>query len=271
MSGVDETRPSARPKPLRRGEGPRVALFVTCLVDLVRPSIGFVALKLLREAGCDVEAPLPQTCCGQPAWNSGASELAKPIARNVIAAFEDYDAVVAPSGSCAGMIHVHYEELFKDDPAWLPRAQKLAAKTYELCDYLVRIRGVKTTHASLPARCAYHDSCSALRELKIHDAPRLLLRSVKDLSLHELQQKEVCCGFGGLFSVKYSEISNRMAEEKTATIAATGAGTLAGSDLGCLLHLAGKLSRAGSNIKVRHIAEILAGDTQTPAIAEPPK
>lgn len=250
---------------------PHVGLFVTCLVDIMRPSVGFAAIKLLRQAGCDVEAPLPQTCCGQPAWNSGASDLARPIARNVIAQFEPYDAVVAPSGSCAGMIHVHYEELFRDDPEWLARARNLAAKTYELCDYLVRIRGVRTTNAAMQTRCAYHDSCSALRELNIHDAPRLLLRTVEGLTLRELRDKEVCCGFGGLFSVKYPEISNRMAEEKTADLAATGADTLAGPDLGCLLHLAGKLARAGAPVNVRHVAEILAGETDAPPIAGAPR
>ena len=227
---------------------PRVGLFVTCLVDLVRPSVGFAAAKLLEQAGCDVDVPRTQTCCGQPAWNAGADADARAIANRVIAAFAGFDYVVAPSGSCAGMIKRHYVEFLDDDP----RARALAAKTYELTRFLVDVRGMGTVAVPRLKAC-YHDSCSSLRENGVRAQPRALLGD----AVTEMADRDVCCGFGGLFSVKYPEISERMADDKIAAAEATGADELIGGDLGCLLHLEGRMRRRGKTMRVRHIAEVL--------------
>lgn len=240
---------------------PRVALFVTCLVDLYRPSVGFAAVKLLERAGCTVEVPV-QTCCGQPAYNSGDRADAKIIARQVVEAFDGYDYVVAPSGSCAGMLREHYPALLADDPAMFQRAQHLAKRSYELVSFLVDVMGLKTVEARYDGVVTYHDSCSGLRELGVKEQPRALLASVAGLELKELPGAEVCCGFGGTFCVKYPEISEKMAADKTADIVGTGADTLLAGDLGCLLNIAGKLTREGSSVRVRHVAEVLADMTE---------
>jgi L-lactate dehydrogenase complex protein LldE len=245
---------------------PRVGLFVTCLVDLMRPSVGFAAVRLLEQAGCDVHVPTAQTCCGQPAWNSGADRDAAAIARQAIQVFEEFDYVVAPSGSCAGMIRLHYPEALAADSVYAPRATALAAKTFELVQFLVNVRGVTSVGPSAPQRVCYHDSCSALRELRIKQEPRRMLANVEGLKLRELKEPEVCCGFGGLFSVKYPEISERMADDKLADAQSTGSELITSSDLGCLLHLAGRIGRRDLPLRVRHIAEILAGETDTPAM-----
>jgi len=246
----------------------RVGLFVTCLVDLFRPTVGFAAVKLLEEAGCTVEAPRAQTCCGQPAYNSGDRADTRAIAARVIAAFEPYDYVVAPSGSCAGMIREHYPTLFGDDPALQKRAQALAARTYELVSFLTDVRGVSRVAARFDGTITYHDSCSGLRELGVKQQPRKLLAAVEGLRLAELPGAEICCGFGGTFCVKYPAISDKIVSEKTADIAATGADTLLAGDLGCLLNMAGKLQREGRLIAVRHVAEVLAGMTDGAPIGE---
>ena len=240
---------------------PRVALFVTCLVDLIRPSIGFAAVKLLEQAGCTVEVPAAQTCCGQPAYNSGDEADTRAIARQVIEAFEGYDYVVAPSGSCAGMIREHYPALFAETPELYARAQHLAKRTYELVSFLVDIRGMTQVAARYDGVATYHDSCSGLRELGIKAQPRLLLGSVAGLSLTELPGAETCCGFGGTFCIKYPEISTRMVDDKAADVVATGADTLLAGDLGCLMNMAGRLARRGDIIRVRHVAEVLADMT----------
>jgi L-lactate dehydrogenase complex protein LldE len=247
---------------------PRVGLFVTCLVDLFRPSVGFAAVKLLEDAGCRVEVPEAQTCCGQPAFNSGDRADAAAIARNVIAAFRGYDYVVAPSGSCGGMIVKHYPELFEPGTADHEAALELAGRTHELVSFLTRVMKVEKVEASFPARATYHDSCSGLRELGIKAEPRTLLASVAGVSLREMTDSDVCCGFGGTFCVKYPGISDKMLEKKLKHIHATGADTLIAGDLGCLMNMAGKLKRQGSTVKVRHVAEVLAGDHVTPPIAE---
>ena len=248
----------------------RVALFVTCLVDLFRPTVGFAAVKLLEQAGCMVEVPSAQTCCGQPAYNSGDRADAKAIALRVIAAFAGYDYVVAPSGSCAGMIRQHYPELFADDPVNLRRAQELAARSWELVSFLVDVCGMREVAARWKGAATYHDACSGLRELGVRDQPRRLLASVEGLRLCELPDAEVCCGFGGTFCVKYPDISDKMVDDKAADIVATGAETVLAGDLGCLLNIAGKLSRRGERIEVRHVAEILAGMTEdVPPIGMP--
>jgi L-lactate dehydrogenase complex protein LldE len=245
----------------------RVGLFVTCLVDLFRPSVGFAAVKLLEDSGCTVEVPIVQTCCGQPAYNSGDKADAAAIARQVIDAFDLFDYVVVPSGSCGGMIRQHYLGLFAGDPALSQRAQHLAMRTYELVSFLTEIRHLERVDARYEGVATYHDSCSGLRELGIKEQPRRLLRSVAGLSLAELPGAEICCGFGGTFCIKYPEISDRMVADKAADVVATGADTLLAGDLGCLLNMAGKLTRLGKDVRVRHVAEILAGMTEaTPPI-----
>jgi L-lactate dehydrogenase complex protein LldE len=247
---------------------PRVALFVTCLVDLFRPSVGFSAVKLIEESGCDVFVPEAQTCCGQPAYNSGDRADTVEIARQVIEAFEGFDFVVAPSGSCAGMLKKHYPGLFKDDPAWHKRALAFSASVHELVSFLADVRGMEAVDARLPAKVTYHDSCSGLRELGVQRQPRQLLSSVDGLELSEMKGADICCGFGGTFCVKYPDISNSIVTDKTAAIKESGAEVLLAGDLGCLMNMAGKLKREGSAMKVRHVAEVLAGMTDTPAIGE---
>lgn len=246
---------------------PRVALFVTCLVDLFRPSVGFAAIRLLQDAGCQVEVPEAQTCCGQPAFNSGDRRSAEAIARRVIDAFAGYDHVVAPSGSCAGMLRVHLPELFDGDPAMRARAVELAARSHELVSFLVDVLGVTGVEATLEATATYHDSCSGLRELAIKRQPRQLLGTVQGLSLVDLPEAETCCGFGGTFCVKYPAISGAMVDRKAEQIEATGADLVLAGDMGCLMNMAGRLRRRGSRVAVRHVAEVLAGDLTTPPIA----
>jgi L-lactate dehydrogenase complex protein LldE len=247
---------------------PSVGLLVTCLVDLFRPSIGFAAIKLLEGAGATVEVPESQTCCGQPAYNSGDREDAKAIARAVIESFERFDYVVAPSGSCAGMLKIHYPTLLADDPEFAARARALAEKSFELTSFLVQVLGADGVAAQFSGNVTYHDSCSSLRELKVHDAPRRLLASVDGLALTEMEETEICCGFGGAFSVKYPDISNVIGEAKAKNAIKSGADCLLAGDLGCLLHIAGKLTRDGSAVECRHVAEVLAGMTDAPAIGQ---
>lgn len=247
-----------------------VALFVTCLVDLFRPSIGFASVKLLEDAGCTISVPPAQTCCGQPAYNSGDKADTREIAMQVIKSFEDYDAVVAPSGSCAAMIKVHYLELFEEDSNWHQRARKLADKTFELTSFLTDILGRNPVTAHFDGVVTYHDSCSGLRELGVEKQPRRLLESVDGLTVNEMKDNDVCCGFGGTFCIKYPDISNAIVEKKTKNIEDTSAGTLLAGDLGCLMNMAGKLKREGSNVDVRHVAEVLAGMTDVPPIGKSP-
>ena len=251
-----------------RSGKPRVGLFVTCLVDLMRPSVGFAAAKLLEDAGCTVEVPV-QTCCGQPAYNSGDRSNARDLAERMIETFRGFDYVVAPSGSCAGMIKAHFPELFADDPNWLPRANALAAKTFELTSFLVDVLGVTSVKARYDGSVTYHDSCSGLRELGVKTQPRLLLTSVEGLELVEMNESDVCCGFGGTFAVKYGDISNAIVEKKVEKIAEAGVPTVLAGDLGCLMNIAGKLSRNGEPVVARHVAEILADMTDEPPIGMP--
>ncbi len=252
-------------------QGPLVGLFVTCLVDLFRPSIGFAAIKLLEAGGARVEVPLTQTCCGQPAYNSGDRADAVLLARRVIDIFERFDYVVAPSGSCAGMLRLHYPELLGADPDYAERAEALAGKCFELTSFIVNVLRLTKVDASFAGDVTFHDSCSCLRELGVASAPRRLLASVGGLNLVELADREVCCGFGGTFSVKYPEISSAILEAKLRAILATGAKTVLAADLGCLMQIAGGLAREGSSVQARHVAEVLAGMTEAPAIAAPLK
>ena len=249
----------------------RVALFITCLVDLFRPTVGFASIKLLEEAGCEVVVPRQQTCCGQPAYNTGDRADTISIAKQVIVEFEDYDYIIVPSGSCAGMISKHYPALFSQDSNWLDRANRLSKKTYELISFLTDIMGVDSVDSEFQGTVTYHDACSGLRELSIHDQPRRLLSSIDGLHLRELDDANVCCGCGGTFCGKYADISNRMVETKAEQVIATGADTLLAGDLGCLLNMAGKLQRDGVELNVRHVAEVLAGMADKPAIGVPSK
>jgi L-lactate dehydrogenase complex protein LldE len=246
----------------------RVSLFVTCLADLFRPSVAFASIKLLEQAGCEVSVPTQQTCCGQPAYNTGDFETSIPLARQLIEVFEPADYVVAPSGSCAGMICHHYPRLLSGE--WRQRALQLAAKTFELTTFLSDIAGIErgdNAPVSLPS-VTYHDSCAGLRELDIKEQPRKLLRELCDTEVSELQQTEVCCGFGGTFCAKMPEISGKMVGDKLTNALATEADILAGGDLGCLLNIAGRAKRQGETLEVRHIAELLAGDLQGPGIGD---
>jgi len=244
----------------------RVGLLVTCLADLLRPSVAFAAVKLLNDAGCVVAVPRGQTCCGQPALNSGDSRDARRIAQQVIEAFDGFDAVVGPSGSCMGTLRHDYPALFADDPAWRSRAEDLARRSHELLSFLVDVLKVDTVSARLDARVAYHDSCAGLREMGVKSQPRKLLASVQGLNLVEMQGTEVCCGFGGTFCVKYPEISTKMVDDKLAHIVASGATAVLGGDLGCLLNMAGRIQRRGLPIRVLHTAEVLAGLGAAPSI-----
>ncbi|UIJ71292.1 (Fe-S)-binding protein [Aurantimonas sp. HBX-1] len=251
---------------VRHDNPPRVALFVTCLVDLFRPSVGFAAIKLLEEAGCAVSVPTAQTCCGQPTYNSGDRADTRAIAEQVIAAFEDFDHVVAPSGSCAAMLKKHYPELFAGDPAWEDRVAAFSGKVHELVSFLTDVRGMTAVAAAVSGTATYHDSCSGLRELGVKRQPRLLLESVEGLELAELKDAEVCCGFGGTFCVKYPDISNAIVTKKARNVGMSGADMLLAGDLGCLMNMDGKLKREGIAVEVRHVAEVLAGMTDTPPI-----
>ncbi len=246
----------------------QAALFVTCLIDLFRPSAGFAAVKLLEEAGCDVSVPASQTCCGQPAYNSGDRKAAKDIAMQVIAAFEPFSHIVVPSGSCAGMLCKHYPGLFdpETEPSWHARALAFASRVSELTAFLSDILGVDFAGRAFPYRVTYHDSCSSFREMGVATQPRKLLQSLDGIIFIEMSDREVCCGFGGAFSVKYPDISNAMVTQKADRAVETKAEVLTGADLGCLMNIAGKLAREGKSIDVRHIAEILAGDIQEPGL-----
>ena len=245
-----------------------VALFVTCLVDLHRPNVGFAAIRLLEQAGCKVSVPESQVCCGQPAFNSGDDESARTIARQVIETFEGFENVVVPSGSCAGMLVKHYPELFADEPEWKDRAESLAARCHELISFLVDTMGVEDPQASFKGSVTYHDACSGLRELGIKEQPRKLMAAIPGLELKEMEETEVCCGFGGTFCVKFPDISERMVSDKVALAEQSGAGILLGGDMGCLLNISGRLSRLGSDMQVYHVAEVLAGMSDVPAIGK---
>ncbi|MDX2257641.1 MAG: (Fe-S)-binding protein [Hyphomicrobiaceae bacterium] len=245
---------------------PRAGLFVTCLVDVVRPSIGFAAAKLIEQAGCDVVVPAGQTCCGQPGYNSGDRATATALARQTVAAYTDCDYVVAPSGSCAGMLKAHYPRLFPDAGPEREAALAFAAKSHELVSFLVNERGMTSVASTFRGRVTYHDSCSGLRELGIKGEPRQLLASVPGLELVEMEDSEICCGFGGTFAVKFPDISNAMVEKKIANAGASGAGTLLAGDLGCLMNMAGKARRQGRDVACRHVAEVLADELADPPI-----
>jgi L-lactate dehydrogenase complex protein LldE len=238
----------------------KVGLFVTCLVDLMRPSIGFAALKLLATAGCEVIVPATQTCCGQPGYNSGDRRSARALAAKLLDEFEGCDYVVLPSGSCAGMIRAHYPELFKDEPALLARVHRLAERTHELTDFLANVVRLEHVPGGLRGAVTYHDCCAGLRELGVKEQPRRLLGKIDGLRLTEMNECEQCCGFGGTFSIKFGDVSAAIVERKCQNIEASGAETVVLGDLGCMLNIEGRLRRRGNaTTKVMHVAEALAG------------
>jgi len=243
----------------------RVGLFVTCLVDLMRPSIGFAAIRLLEAGGADVVVPPTQTCCGQPAHNSGDRPDAVALARKLVGEFEGCDYVVAPSGSCSGMIRTHYADLFAGDATMSARVAALAARTYELTDFLENVLALASPPGRFDGRVTYHDCCAGLREMGVKRQPRALLANVPGVELTEMADCETCCGFGGTFSIKFGDISARLADNKCRNVRATGADAVVLGDLGCMLNIEGRLRRSGdSRTRVLHIAEILAGAAPPP-------
>jgi L-lactate dehydrogenase complex protein LldE len=238
----------------------RVALFVTCLVDLMRPSVGFATLRLLEGAGCEVVVPASQTCCGQPAYSAGDRTAAQQLARKVIEEFAGFDHVVAPSGSCVEHIRHGYLELFADDEGWLARARDLAARVFEVTDFLATVLQVDTVGGTFAGSVSYHDSCKGVRALGIREQPRALLAKVSGLELREMNAANECCGFGGAFSIKFGDLSAAIVARKCSNARATGADAVVGGDLGCLLNIEGRLRRDGDlETRVLHVAEVLAG------------
>jgi L-lactate dehydrogenase complex protein LldE len=245
------------PEPASQASPPRVALCITCLGDVFYPEVGEATVQLLRQLGYTVDFPPAQTCCGQPALNAGFRQEAKMVARRNLTIFADYDYIVVPSGSCTAMFRLFYPELFADDPMLGEQAQALADRTYELSEFLIRIAGVETVGAVFHGKVAYHASCHLLRELGIVDEPRRLIAAVEGAEFIGMDLEQQCCGFGGIFAVKYPQISDAMLHKKIASLKRTGADTLVSCDAGCLLHIAGRLHRQGESIRIMHLAELL--------------
>ena len=237
-------------------------LFVTCIIDQLYPQVGVSVVRVLRRLGVDLAFPADQTCCGQPLYNSGYTKRARQLGQRVLKSFADSEYVVVPSGSCAAMMRVFYLDLFQDEPPMLEQARRMAPKVYEFSQFLTDVLGVEDVGSAYPGTATYHPSCHLLREMEVRDQPKRLLRAVKDLRLEDLPQEETCCGFGGTFSVKYPHISEGMLADKIANVTSTGADTLVSCDMSCLLHIEGGLSRQDSNIRVRHLAQVL--DQQIP-------
>ena len=237
----------------------KVGLFVTCIVDQMWSSVGTATVEVLRRAGCEVEFDERQTCCGQPAFNTGYRAEARRVAERFIELYEGSAAefIVSPSGSCTAMVH-HYDALFLDDPRWRARAQAVARRTFELSSFLVRVLEITDVGARFKGKVTWHDACHGLRELRVRDEPRALIRNVKEAELIELENAEVCCGFGGTFSVKYPEISTAILDQKIEAIEAAGVDGVVSGDASCLMQIGGRLSRIGSKVRVLHLAELLA-------------
>jgi L-lactate dehydrogenase complex protein LldE len=235
-----------------------VSVFITCLVDQFFPEVGMSMVSVLRGLGAQVDFPPEQTCCGQPAFNSGFKTEARDLAKRFIAIFEDCEYIVAPSGSCTSMVRVFYKELFHDDPDWKKRAESIATRTYEFSEFVVNVLGVEDVGAVYQGKVALHQSCHLLRELNVRTEPRRLLDAVKGIELVELERADACCGFGGLFSIKYPEISGGILQDKIECVEKSGADVIVASDAGCLMQIAGGLSRQGIATRTMHIAELLA-------------
>ncbi|HEX8142425.1 MAG TPA: (Fe-S)-binding protein [Pyrinomonadaceae bacterium] len=237
----------------------RVSLFITCLVDQLWPSIGTSAVEVLRRAGCEVVFDERQTCCGQPAFNTGYRSEARSLAERFIAIFEESgsDAVVSPSGSCTAMVH-HFHELFPEDESWRKRSEALAARTHEFGSFLVNVLGVEDVGASFRGRVTWHDACHGLRDLNVHSEPRRLIRQVSGAEFVELPNADACCGFGGTFSVKYPEISVAILDNKIDAIEQSGVRAVVSGDASCLMQIGGRLTRNNSSVRAMHLAELLA-------------
>jgi len=241
----------------------KVSLFVTCLVDQLWTSIGVSSVEVLRRVGCEVEFDQRQTCCAQPAYNTGYLDEARQVARRFISIFEEShaEAIVSPSGSCTAMVH-HYPQLFADDPEWLSRSKSIAAKTHELSSFLVRVLKIEDVGASWSGRLTWHDACHGLRDLNLKSEPRTLIRNVRGAEFVELENADACCGFGGTFSVKYPEISLAILDQKIEAIERAGVQAVVSGDASCLMQIGGRLSRKGSKVRVMHLAELLAADSR---------
>jgi L-lactate dehydrogenase complex protein LldE len=236
----------------------KVSLFITCLVDQLFPQVGVSMVEVLKRLGVEVAFPEAQTCCGQPAFNSGYRTEARGLAERFIAVFEDSEYVVAPSGSCTSMVRVFYEDLFEDNAAMRERARGLSARTFEFSEFLVNVLKVEDVGAQFRGRVALHQSCHLLRELNVRSEPLKLLRAVRGIELVELERADTCCGFGGLFAIKYPQISGGILQEKIDSIKRCGADVIVASDMGCLMHINGGLSRQRVAVRTLHLAELLA-------------
>lgn len=236
-----------------------VTLFIQCLVDSIYPEVGLAMVRLFENLGIPVECPSDQTCCGQPAFNSGYRGEARVAAKRFIEIFESAEVIVCPSGSCVDMVKHQYPALFDDDPRWQKRAEAVSSKIFELTEYIVDILKIEDVGALFKGKVTYHDSCHLFRNLGIADQPRKLISKVKGIQLVEMKNSDKCCGFGGTFAVKYSDISTAILEEKVDNIIATGADFVVGCDISCLMNIQGMLSRRDSHIKTMHIAQLLAG------------
>ncbi|PFK43237.1 Fe-S oxidoreductase [Bacillus cereus] len=236
----------------------KVSLFITCLSDMFFPQVGKSVVEIMEQCGVEVDFPEGQTCCGQPAYNSGYQKEAKAAAKQMIQAFEHSEYIVTPSGSCASMVHHYYKGLFKDDHKWYEKAVHLANRTYELTDFLMNVLGKSDLNSKLDRKAVFHQSCHMSRGLGIKDEPLELLSQVKGLNVKELRYCQDCCGFGGTFAVKMSSISETMVDEKIKYIEEAEADLLIGADMGCLMNIGGRLSRKNKEIQVLHIAEVLA-------------
>jgi L-lactate dehydrogenase complex protein LldE len=237
----------------------RAALFVPCLIDAMYPQVAQAMVRVLERLGVQLEYPAGQTCCGQPAYNTGYWLAARSAARHFIEVFEAAECIVSPSGSCVHMVRHHYLRLFCDQPRWLARAKTLAARTFEFSEYLVDVLGVCDIDAAYHGSVTYHDSCHLRYGLNIMEQPRRLIRQVRHLQLIEMAQSDRCCGFGGTFAVKYPDISTAMVDDKIGFILESGAGAVVGCDMGCLMNIEGRLHRLGRDLPVLHIAQLLDG------------
>jgi L-lactate dehydrogenase complex protein LldE len=239
----------------------KIGFFITCLVDLMRPEIGMSAVKLLEAAGCTVEVPMQQTCCGQPGFNSGDTDAARQLARKFLGEFERFDYVVTPSGSCGGMIRHHYPTLFREEPDIRNRIDALCARTWELTSFLHDVLKIDRLPGEFSGEVTYHDSCSGLRELGVQAQPRALMALNPNIRVTEMRDARACCGFGGSFAMKYGNVSSAIVDEKVDSIQASGASCVVLGDLGCMLNIEGRLRRRGDDTtRVLHVAQVLAGD-----------
>jgi len=237
----------------------KVTLFIQCIIDGIYPEVGFAVVRIFEKLGVGVECPAEQTCCGQPAFNSGYRREAKRAAEHFMDVFEEAECIVCPSGSCVNMVRNHYPELFRDDARLLERAKGIGVRTFELTEYLVDVLGVEDLNSRYDGRITYHDSCHLMRGIGVKEQPRKLIRKIRGAEFVEMEDSDKCCGFGGAFSVKYPEISAAILEDKIKNIIDSNAEVVTGCDMGCLMNIQGILSRRGLPVKTLHIAQLLAG------------